>query len=579
MRCSLFFVTFFLCICLAASSLAPLAIAATKPTQSAPNKKPAPQQDKYKNEYIQLSKELDALLAAPKKNVNKKLWLRYEEKIEQFVKNCPDEKLKALARFDYAKCREELATRLKTAADYTQAAKRYGAFAARYPKHTLAPKALLQQATILGIKVNNKADALRVAKKIIAQYPKSKQRETAEDLVDTLSKATQGTAKQSSPVPELTSIVWQGTQEQGQLFIQLTERQEYHYQMVSANPLKKRPAQIHIDIPRAKRGKIKPKLTFTDSPVLQATTTEGAKGLQIILDVQSIKSYAVNRASNNRNTIVVDISTKVFHNASVTAGTEKLQRSGTTLAEQLGLSVKTIMLDAGHGGKDPGAMGNGITEQDFTLKMAKKVGELLKQKGFTVLYTRSTNEYITLQDRPDIANAKKADLFISIHVNASVDPAIHGLETYYLDIAQTHAAEKVAARENSVTVQKMSDLQFILSDFMLSSKLEESRDLARLTHAAILSKIKSAKMSMSNNGVRAAPFHVLMGAKMPAILVEFGYLSHADEAKNLMSPAFIDAQAQGLVAGIVAYKDKLAKYSAPAPKKNKPKKPVKRTKR
>ncbi|MDR0826911.1 MAG: N-acetylmuramoyl-L-alanine amidase [Desulfovibrio sp.] len=226
--------------------------------------------------------------------------------------------------------------------------------------------------------------------------------------------------------------------------------------------------------------------------------------------------------------------------------------------KQLGLTVQTIMIDAGHGGKDPGAQAFGLTEKNFTLDMARRVGDSLRKKGFTVIFTRSGNNYLSLQERPDAANAKKADLFISIHANANPNPARRGLETYYLSEAKSNDAVTVAARENGVPVQEISDLQFILTDLMLSSKVKESRHLAECAHKGILGSLRKARVSVLDNGVRAAPFYVLVGARMPAILVEFGYISNKDDAANLKRDSYLQKQSDGLAEGILQYKKELA---------------------
>ena len=233
--------------------------------------------------------------------------------------------------------------------------------------------------------------------------------------------------------------------------------------------------------------------------------------------------------------------------------------SAEAVMEQLGLTVKTIMIDAGHGGNDPGARSGGITEKTFTLAMARRVGALLEKEGFTVLYTRTTDRYIALRDRTDMANSKSADLFISIHVNANANPSVRGLETYYLGEARTRNAQLVAARENGVSVRNVSDLQFILTDLMLSSKVKESRQLAEHVHSGILRRLRGARLAAPDNGVRSAPFYVLMGARMPAILVEFGYITNEQDAANLKNDAFLQRQAEGLVQGIKQYRADLAK--------------------
>jgi N-acetylmuramoyl-L-alanine amidase len=243
------------------------------------------------------------------------------------------------------------------------------------------------------------------------------------------------------------------------------------------------------------------------------------------------------------------------------AGKDAGNRSG--LLAQLGLEIRTIMLDAGHGGKDPGAEASGIVEKDFTLNMAERLGAILRRCGYTVLYTRSGNRYLTLQQRPDAANAKKADLFISLHVNANPKPSVRGVETYYLSAAETGDSATVAARENGVPVGKISDLQFILTDLMLSSKVRESRRLAEKIQRGILNRLRNAGLPAVDNGVRPAPFHVLFGARMPAVLVEFGYITNRDDAASLKSAAYLARQCEGIADGIQRYALDLA---ASAPK-------------
>lgn len=229
------------------------------------------------------------------------------------------------------------------------------------------------------------------------------------------------------------------------------------------------------------------------------------------------------------------------------------------LAEQLGLTANTVMIDPGHGGKDPGAKGNGITEKELTLKTALLLEKELKKLGFSVLFTHRKDNYIALNERIEIANAKNVDIFISIHANATTDAATNGLETYYLDAASNSAAAKVAARENSVSVAQVSDLQFILTDLMLTSKTQESKNLANCVHSTILDQVRTPnKKHIFDHGVRTAPFYVLMGAKMPAILVEIGYLTNKTEAASLKNSTYIAMVARSIAVGVSKYKASIA---------------------
>jgi len=232
-----------------------------------------------------------------------------------------------------------------------------------------------------------------------------------------------------------------------------------------------------------------------------------------------------------------------------------------SLVEQLGLSVRTVMLDPGHGGKDPGAQGlYGVTEKDVNLRFAKELGAILRKRGFKVLYTRTTDVFIPLEKRTEMANSQGADLFVSIHCNAHGDPDSSGLETYSLNLANSRDAVRVAARENAASQKKISDLQAILSDLMLSSKTSESKDLAKFVQKRAISELRG-QYRIRDRGPHEAPFFVLIGANMPAVLVELGYITNPAEAKRLDSDAYLRKLADGLADGIVAYKKRIERYA------------------
>lgn len=231
-----------------------------------------------------------------------------------------------------------------------------------------------------------------------------------------------------------------------------------------------------------------------------------------------------------------------------------------SLVEQLGLKVRTIMIDPGHGGKDPGAVANGLREKDINLRMARILGAMLKEQGFEVHYTRTTDKFIPLEERTAMANARNADLFISVHCNAYKDTSAKGFEVYYLNLATDAQAVRVAARENGVSAKKISDMQFILSDLMLNSKINESRQMASMVEEETL-RVMRPKYSLASHGSKGAFFYVLTGARMPSILVELGYLTNPAEAAKLNTDAYLTTMAQGLTRGVLAYKKKLERFA------------------
>ena len=229
------------------------------------------------------------------------------------------------------------------------------------------------------------------------------------------------------------------------------------------------------------------------------------------------------------------------------------------ILQQLGLRIKTIVIDAGHGGKDPGTIGNGIVEKEQTLIFARELGKKLQSAGYTVYYTRTTDVYIPLEKRTEFANNKKADLFISIHCNSHHDSRITGFETYYLS---TQGSDKratfVASRENGVSANKLNSLQIILSDITLDSKLEESKNIAQHIQRNVLTRARQKSHIIKDKGIRSAPFFVLVGARMPSVLVELGYVSNKQEAGVLMKSSYRKAVAQGILDAIQSYQRSLA---------------------
>ncbi len=230
------------------------------------------------------------------------------------------------------------------------------------------------------------------------------------------------------------------------------------------------------------------------------------------------------------------------------------------LVEQLGLSVRTVVLDAGHGGSDPGAMAFGLREKDINLRMVRMLAPLLEAQGFRVVQTRTKDQYLSLDERTRRANAAKGDLFLSIHCNAHYDAAIHGFELYFLDLATDKQAIRVAARENGVSESKISDMQMILSDLLLHAKIEESKTLARVVQREVMAGA-GARFALRDHGARGAFFYVLTGVRMPAILVELGYITNPEEARLLASDSYLSALAQGLTQGVVAYVKQLDRFA------------------
>jgi N-acetylmuramoyl-L-alanine amidase len=227
---------------------------------------------------------------------------------------------------------------------------------------------------------------------------------------------------------------------------------------------------------------------------------------------------------------------------------------GVSMARQLGLNVSRIVIDPGHGGHDPGAKGKGITEADLVLDVALRLAKLLEAvPGTEVILTRRTDEYVALKERTAIANRHGADLFLSIHANASPNRSTRGVETYFLNFATNLSAARLAARENAASGEAMGALPDFVKAIALNNKLAESRDFATHVQRAMLDKLREQSKAIRDLGVKQAPFVVLIGAAMPSVLAEISFLSNAQDLKLLKTPAYRQKIAEALYGGVRKY--------------------------
>jgi N-acetylmuramoyl-L-alanine amidase len=218
-------------------------------------------------------------------------------------------------------------------------------------------------------------------------------------------------------------------------------------------------------------------------------------------------------------------------------------------------TIKVVVIDPGHGGKDPGAVGpTGSYEKTANLKIALYLkGYLEKELGLTVIMTRTSDTYMDLKKRTAVANDKGADLFISIHNNASTSRSPYGISTYYLAITSDKKALTVAARENDTTVEELSELDYILTDLIVSAKRNESSLLAKFVQEGMVNSVKKGYDNVNSIGVCQGPFWVLVGAQMPSILVECSYISNTREEKRLMTDDYLKGLARGIFNGVQRY--------------------------
>jgi N-acetylmuramoyl-L-alanine amidase len=276
--------------------------------------------------------------------------------------------------------------------------------------------------------------------------------------------------------------------------------------------------------------------------------------VRVVLDMSSLGSHNAFLLPDPYR-LVIDIQgNKRDESVASVEGSKNRVRPGTE-KKIPSAGIRKIVLDPGHGGKDPGAIGvGGIAEKDIVLAVAKKLAaKLKKDMGIEVVLTRTDDRFITLEDRTAIANAEDADLFISLHTNASPNSDARGLETYYLDNTTDEAAIRLAARENGTSRKDISDLEFILSDMMQNLKLEDSITLAHHLHGSLVGGMSKRMSDLKDLGVKKALFYVLVGARMPSVLVELFFITNRTEGRAIGQASYQESVVDALYDGIRKY--------------------------
>ena len=234
----------------------------------------------------------------------------------------------------------------------------------------------------------------------------------------------------------------------------------------------------------------------------------------------------------------------------------------TSLVRALGLKINRVVIDPGHGGHDQGTEGpKGLLEKDVVLDISMRLGKLIQDRlSAEVIYTRTDDTFIPLEGRTALANDKKADLFLSIHANSSPYRGISGIETYYLNFAVDKDAMDVATRENASSQKSVFELRDLVQKISLHDKAEESREFAGRVQGALYALASKNSPGVRNRGVKKAPFVVLIGANMPSVLAEIGFLSNPRDEALLKRPEYRQKVAEALFHGVSKYADGLSHF-------------------
>jgi N-acetylmuramoyl-L-alanine amidase/type II secretory pathway predicted ATPase ExeA len=290
--------------------------------------------------------------------------------------------------------------------------------------------------------------------------------------------------------------------------------------------------------------------------------------VRLVLDATGAKAYSAQMLSEPYR-LVIDVHAQANGKGSSDAQPDTAAHGSwdssagpthPTLSRELGLKISRIAIDPGHGGSDTGAMGpHGLVEKNLCLDVALRLGKLIEQNiaGAQVIYTRRDDRYVPLEERTAIANKARADLFISIHANSSDSAEARGVETYYLSLTASPEAMKLATRENALGRSSLHDLPELIQKITRNEKISDSKQLASDLQKALAGRLELVSRSETNRGVKQAPFVVLTGANMPAVLSEISFLSNAKDESLLLQSSQRQRVAEGLYSGVAAYLDSL----------------------
>lgn len=530
-------------------------------------------------------------------------WKKVEQQFDRIYRRDTGGPYAPKALYYLGRTNEELGRHSGLKSDFRTAVDYFTRCEKRFPSHGWTDDCIFRRAEVRYKRLNEWTNARRDLASIIVKYPQSDMAPKAKTLLKKLghydrfvAEARGKTVKKAAPrkaAPKkvvskghtdppnflhLDTIRYTSSDEYTRVVLEMDGKTSFRYKMLQPAPEHNRPHRLYIDLNKTHLGNGVSRTTKVSDGILKQIRSgqKDKKTTRVVLDFLTMQDYKVFPLQNPFR-IVIDVYSPDASSATAAASPKKTTRTKTDvsgkfkpsykskrlsgdLVEQLGLTIKTIMIDPGHGGKDPGARAYGIKEKNVNLRFAKILGDLLREKGFNIMYTRTTDKFVALEERTAMANVKKADMFISVHCNANRSKKVNGLEIYTLNLAKTNAAVRVAARENAVDPRSISDLQFILADLAVNSKMKESRDLAKGLQKQTLSEVRR-KYRLNDMGVREAPFYVLMGATMPSVLVELGYLTNYTENKRLRSDTYLRYLARGLTKGVLAYKAQIERYA------------------
>ncbi|MCE2391222.1 MAG: N-acetylmuramoyl-L-alanine amidase [Proteobacteria bacterium] len=365
-----------------------------------------------------------------------------------------------------------------------------------------------------------------------------------------------GAAGSASASNEVSEIRVFDHQRYTRVVIQLSQRTEYRVRRIA------HPPRLYVDIEgvRIRSADGHTQVRDPAKPVQRVRAGQNSPGrVRVVMDLdregRDYRSFHLNSPFR----IVTDI----YNRGQATVAEKPPQVAKREVRPEYFGSrpVQRIAIDAGHGGKDPGAIGHGkLREKDIVLRVANLLQRELARRDFDVVLTRSRDRYLTLQQRTQIANRARADVFISLHANAAPRRSVAGIETYLLDLHHDRQTARVAARENGTSIDQLSQLQKILASLRLDDQEDFAARLAGSVHRSLLAGMRNRYGNVTDLGVKRGPFLVLFQADMPAILVEMGFVTNPTEARRMRDGGFARGAARAIADGLVHYREDHARH-------------------
>jgi N-acetylmuramoyl-L-alanine amidase len=526
------------------------------------------QAEKQFNETVNLYKNLTT---DPEKVKDPEIWDLLARAFYSIYLDNPESTIAPNSLFFSGKMYEEMGNRFTSREDLDKSVDRSTLFIRAYPKSNLADDAQIRKARI--IEGWDKKQAYVEYERVTEDFPDGDMVYAANQKLKELSpfkpskqeKSLANKDKNASLV-KIREIRHWSTDTKTRVVIHLDKEMPYKSYFLKPDPKLGKPPRLMVDIlgTTVEKGLAVPPV---DKGLLEKIKfgRNTPDKVRVVLYIKSFEDYRVFSLSNPFR-IVMDIDGNGSNRDQLLAKDDKtvasLPRDGediSTLRRALGLKVKTIVIDPGHGGHDTGALGpTGLKEKDVNLKIAKALKSKIEQNGnkigiTKVFLTRNDDRFIPLEERTALAKKLNADLFVSIHCNAARNKNAYGIETYILSFTKDPDALSVAARENSTTTRGLSDLKDIIQKYILSSKIEESKRLATHVQTSVVSNVSNSYKPVNNKGVKKAPFIVLIGADIPSILVESSFITNPREEKRLRNQSYVNEIAGGIYSGIKRY--------------------------